>query len=76
MIPLEFQKFQITELQLTSQLNKQRSCTVIIKAYGKCLRPTNLGNQLLAQRSKYQLNLPLQRINVARMVNIKLGFME
>ena len=75
MIPLEFQKFQITELQLTSQLNKQRSCTVIIKAYGKSLRP-NLGNQLLAQRSKYQLNLPLQRINVARMVNIKLGFME
>ena len=75
MIPLELQKFQITELQLTSQLNKQRSCTVIIKAYGKSLR-SNLGNQLLAQRSKYQLNLPLQRINVARMVNIKLGFME
>ena len=65
MIPLEFQKLQITDLllltqykQVTSTLNKLQFGTVIIKAYGKSLRPT-LCSELSAQRSKYQLNLPL-----------------
>ena len=42
MIPLEFQKFLITDLllltqhkQVTSKLNKQQFVTVVIKAYGK-----------------------------------------
>ena len=68
MIPLEFQKFQITDLllltqhkQVTSKLNKQRFGKVIIKVYGKRLRP-NSCSQLSAQKNKYQLNLPLWRI--------------
>ena len=43
-IPLEFQKFPITNLllptqhkQVTRQLNKQKLGTVIIKTYGKSL---------------------------------------
>ena len=67
-IPIEFQKFQITDLllltqhkQVTSKLNKQQFDTVIIKAYDKSLR-SNLCSELSVQRSKYQLNLPLMLI--------------
>ena len=58
MIPLEFQKFQIIDLQVTGKLNKQQFDTVIIKEYSKSLRP-NSCRKLSAQGSKYQLNLPL-----------------
>ena len=56
MIPLEFQEFQITDMllltqhrQVTSKLNKQQFGALIIKAYGKRLRP-NLCSKLSAQR--------------------------
>ena len=55
MIPLEFQKFQITYLllliqhkQVMSQLNKQQFGIIIITAYGKSLRP-NLCSKLSVQ---------------------------
>ena len=55
MVPLKFQKFKIADLllltqpkQVTSKLNKQQFRTVIIKAYGKSLRP-NLCSELSAQ---------------------------
>ena len=55
-IPLDFQKFQITDVllltqykQVTSKLNKKQFGTVITKAYGISLRP-NLCRELSAQR--------------------------